>query len=273
MAKIAITPEGEKFILTNYLKFPSRDLANKLAVSKTAVLNCLKRNNLNVPPELIKEWRKRKLISKPYTDAEKQYIIENISTQSIKQLASNLKRCNAKIRPMISALGLDHIIEQKKLASRIQLGTIPANKGKKMHEYMNAEQIAIFKANQYKKGSIPHNALADGTEVKRFGKSGKIYTLIKVPGHRKLVLKHRHVWETFHNKKIPNRHKITFKDGDTSNFNIDNLECISYEDQMIQNSIHQYPEDLKEILHLKGAITRQINKTKKHDTRPEKQAK
>lgn len=263
MAKTVITPEKEKFILKNYLQYPSRDIAQQIGISKTAVLGCLKRNNLEVPMSLITEWRKRKLISKPYTDQEKQFIIENVARLSIKELAHNLKRCNAKIRPIISELGLDYIIESKKIASRIQPGAIPPNKGKKIHEYMNPEQIAVFKSNQYKSGSIPHNALPDGSEVKRVDKTGIIYTLIKVPGLRKLVLKHRYVWENYHGKKIPYRHKICFRDGNTSNFKIENLECISYEEQMIRNSLHNYPEEIKELIHIKGAITRQINKKEK----------
>lgn len=260
MATKVITPEKEKIILANYLKLPSRDLANQLGVSKTAVLGCLKRNNKTVPIEIIKEWRKRKMISKPYTKAEKQYVIDNIDKLSIKQIARQLKRCNNHIRTVISELGLNDIVEQKKLASRIQKGNIPPNKGKKINEYMNAAQIAVFKSNQYKKGSVPHNALADHTEVHRKDKSGRMYTLVKVPGQRKLVLKHRHVWEQFHGKKVPHRHKIIFKDGDTTNFAIDNLECISYEEQMIKNSLHNYPQDLKELIQTKGRLTRAINK-------------
>jgi hypothetical protein len=263
MGKTVITPEKEKFILNNYLKIPSRQIAKEIAVSKTAVLRFLKRKNLAVPLSSIVEWRKRKLMSKPYTEAEKKFIIDNIASLSIKDLAAKLKRCNAKIRHVILELDLRHIVEARKRASQIQPGSVPPNKGKKINEYMNAEQIAIFKSNQYKKGSIPHNALPDGSEVQRVYKSGKTYTKVKVPGERKLVLKHRFIWETIHKKKVPHRHKITFKDGDTTNFAADNLDCISYEAQMIQNSIHQYPEEIKEILNLKGAITRKINQHKK----------
>lgn len=114
MARKVITPEKEKIILANYLKLPSRDLANQLGVSKTAVLVCLRQNNKSIPIEIIKEWRKRKKLSKPYTESEKQFIKDNIDKLSIKQIAQQLKRCNAKIRPIIKELGLDHVVEQKK---------------------------------------------------------------------------------------------------------------------------------------------------------------
>lgn len=96
--------------------------------------------------------------------------------------------------------------------------------------------------------------------MQRYDKSGRVYTMVKVSGQRKLVLKHRHVWEQFHGKKVPHKHKIIFKDGDTSNFDIENLECISYQDQMIKNSLHNYPQDLKEVIQTKGRLTRAINK-------------
>lgn len=262
MSKRVITPEIAHYILNNYMNLSSRKIGENFRVSKTAILNYMRKNNLEVPDEILKSW---KIVNRkrPYTLQEHEYIKANIATMSIKELAKELKRCSATLLKEAHKIGLTDIIWNKKKASQLQPGNVPINKGMKIHEYMNAEQIARFQANQYKKGSIPHNALPDGSEVQRVDKSGKIYTLVKVPGIRKLVLKHRFVWEKFHGKKIPYRHKITFKDGDTFNFAIENLECISYEAQMIQNSIHQYPEEIKELLYIKGAITRQINKKTK----------
>lgn len=265
MPKTVITPEIAHYILNNYMNLSSRKIGENCSLSKTAVLNYMRKNNLVVPAEIFKTWKKATR-KKPYTLQEHEYIKANIANMSIKELAKQLKRCSATLLKEAHQIGLTDIIWNKKKASQLQPGNVPVNKGMKMHEFMSPKQLAVFKSNQYKKGSTPHNALADGSEVQRVDKSGIIYTLIKVPGLRKLVLKHRFVWETFHGKKIPYRHKITFKDGDTFNFAIENLECISYEAQMIKNSIHQYPEELKELLHIKGAITRQINK-KQNDNR------
>ncbi len=259
MAKTVITHEIAHYILNNYMNYSSRKIGQKLSVSKTAVLNFMHKNSLVVPDDILKSWKYER-IKKPYTLQEHEFMKANIANMSIKQLAKALKRCSVTLLKEAHSIGLTDVILNKKKASQLQPGNVPVNKGKKIQEFMNPEQIAKFQANFYKKGAIPHNALEDGSEVQRVDKSGKIYTLVKVPGTRKLVLKHRFVWEEFHAKKIPYRHKITFKDGNTFNFAVENLVCISYEDQMIQNSIHQYPEELKELLHIKGAITRQINK-------------
>lgn len=269
MSKTVITPEIEKFIRENYLKLPSREIAKNFGISKTAVLRFLRVNRLLVPKAIITEWRKRNSNIRPYTTSEQQYIIDNIATKSIKEIAAHLKRCNVKIRIEIKALGLQYIVDNKAKESRFKPGFIPANKGKKIEDYMSPETIRKFKANQYKKNHIPHNALADGTEVKRKDKSGRIYTLIKVPGKRKLQLKHRVVWEQCKGK-IPKAHNIIFIDGDTDNFNIDNLKCISNKDLLRMNSLHNLPQEMQEILQLKGAITRQINKH--NDNRTKKTA-
>lgn len=160
-------------------------------------------------------------------------------------------------------IGLTDIIEKKKKESVFQKGQIPYSKGKKQSEYMSPEAIQRTRATQFKNNLIPHNALPDGAEVLRKDKTGRVYTLIKVPGQRTLQLKHRYVWESHNKKKVPKKHKIIFKDGNTQNFEISNLECISYKELMLRNSLHNYPEDLKEILFIKSAVTRQINKHKK----------
>jgi HNH endonuclease len=266
MAKTVITSQKGKYILSNYLKFPSRKIARKLKVSKTAVLGFLKRNNLTVPLELISLWKSSDR-TKPYTKKEHQYIKVNIAQKSIKQIALELGRSSTTLQKEVHVIGLTDIIEQKKRDSYIQKGNIPPNKGKKLEDFMNPETLRKFKANQYKKNNIPHNALPEFAEVERQDKTGRIYVLIKVPGQRTLQLKHRVVWELNHKRKVPEKHKIIFKDGNTKNFLIENLECISYEEQMIKNSLHKYPEDLKEILFIKSAVTRQINKHKKNDNR------
>jgi len=53
----------------------------------------------------------------------------------------------------------------------------------------------------------------------------------------KIRILHRYVWEKF-NGHIPPRHLILHKDGDPSNNNIDNLECISRDGTLLQNLYH-----------------------------------
>lgn len=59
---------------------------------------------------------------------------------------------------------------------------------------------------------------------------------------------------------IPEGYVIAFKNADVMNTELENLEIISMAENMKRNTIHNYPDDLKEILMLKGRIKRQINK-------------
>jgi len=109
----------------------------------------------------------------------------------------------------------------------IKKGVAPPNKGKKQIEYMSQDAIDRTKATRFQKGSIPPNAVPVGYE--RVDRDGYVY--IKVEGKRKLVLKHRHIWEQ-HKGTIPKGSNIQFKDGNRQNCDIDNLYIISRSNQM-----------------------------------------
>lgn len=56
---------------------------------------------------------------------------------------------------------------------------------------------------------------------------------------------------------------IVFKDNNSLNCTIENLECISNPELMKRNSfLNKYPKDLQELIRAKGSLTRQINKIK-----------
>lgn len=115
--------------------------------------------------------------------------------------------------------------------SRFKKGHAPTNKGKKQTDFMTLEAIEKSKASRFKKGHIPVNAVPVGYE--RVDKDGYVY--IKVEGKRKLVMKHRHIWEQ-HNGEIPKGCNIQFKDGNRQNCSIENLYIVSRRKQMLNNS-------------------------------------
>ncbi len=138
-----------------------------------------------------------------------------------------------------------------------QKGSIPKNKGLKQSDYMSKESIEKSKKSRFKKGNKPHNAFKDWEEVLRKDSNGKSYWRIKVQGSKRLVYKNVWLWE-LHNGKIPKNHVVVFKDGNTQNCIIENLECISRVELMNRNTIHQYPEELKETIRLKNKINKKI---------------
>lgn len=57
-------------------------------------------------------------------------------------------------------------------------------------------------------------------------KEGRYRKLIKIEND-KLIPYQNYLWEKHTGKKVPKGYKVTFKDGDYSNFDINNLACVS----------------------------------------------
>lgn len=74
---------------------------------------------------------------------------------------------------------------------------------------------------------------------------------------------HVMLW-TEHHGPVSEKHCVLFKDGNKANIVIENLECLSRSALMRRNSVHNLPKELVEIVQLRGALTRQINKRSKN---------
>jgi len=122
------------------------------------------------------------------------------------------------------------------VAYRYPKGHIPANKGKKMLDKIYEK----CKGTMFEKGHIPENYRPVGSE--RTNKYG--YIEIKVADKNRWQQKHRHVWEQ-HNGTIPKGSNIQFKDGNRQNCDISNLYIISRSEQIHNNSIMRYPNEVK----------------------------
>lgn len=128
---------------------------------------------------------------------------------------------------------------------RFPKGHKPANKGKKM----STELYDKIKHTFFKKGRKPHNTKSDGYLSKRKDtKSGITYIYIRVK-ESVWVPYHRYIWVK-HNGPIPDKHVVKFIDGDQLNCSIDNLELIPMKKNMALNSILNYTEELRQIMHL-----------------------
>lgn len=177
---------------------------------------------------------------------------------SHKTLLSKVFRMKLKKDPSFKIEAVKRLQKSGK-AFRFNKGHIPFNKGKKIEEFMSPNGLIGAKKNWFQKGDLPYNTLPVGTEIKReYRGTGKYYTLIKIEGERRLLYKHVHLWECHHQKKVPKGFNVTFKDGNTMNFEIDNLEVISDAELMNRNSIVKYPIELQKAIKLN-------NKIKKHE--------
>ena len=155
------------------------------------------------------------------------------------------------------------ILEEAGKKTRISPGNVPANKGKKIHEYMSPEGIERSKATRFKKGNKPHNTREVHDISIRKDTNGQKYAHIKIADANWELL-HRYIYKK-EVGPIPPGMNVQFKDGNTQNFDIENLELISKQENMSRNTIHNWPEDLKELKILVTTLQRRINKKEKNE--------
>ena len=208
----------------------------------------------------MKEYTKKFLID---TTIEDQFISENYLIMPIKTMAKMIGRSHTFVRGHLSKLNLiipPELALKRKLDSRKKKGDVPSNKGKKR----TPEQYAKSAPTMFKKGITPHNTKYDGYIVKRHHKhDGKDYMFIRI-AQGKFELLHRKVWMDA-NGEIPARMLISFKNGDTLDCRLENLEMISMAENMKRNTLHNYPEDIRHNIQLIGVLNRQINKITKNE--------
>lgn len=142
---------------------------------------------------------------------------------------------------------------------RFQKGAQPWNKGIKFDSGGRSHET------RFKPGQVPHTWKPVGSE--RFSKEGYLERKMTDTGvtRHDFVQVHRLVWIE-HNGPIPAGHAIAFKDGDKTHIAIDNLELLTRAQLMARNTIHNYPKEIAELVQLRGAITRQINKRERKTT-------
>lgn len=113
------------------------------------------------------------------------------------------------------------------ISTRFKKGNEPYSQGK--------TGVRVSPKSEFKKGSLPGNTLYDGAIVIRKDTPKKSYKYIRV-ALGKWELLQRKVWIE-HFGEIPQKHIVTFKDGDTLNCDISNLELISMAENLRRNSV------------------------------------
>lgn len=199
---------------------------------------------------------------KRFTSQEDKVLREMANDFSLKQIADNLNRNLGSVKGRIDRLGIAR--DPEKLAYRKKYGYknvkefrhtfpkghVPWNKGLKGINFGG-------KKTQFKPGDKPHNTKPLYSE--RISKDGYVEKKVRETG-RQFVLKHRWIWEQQHGP-IPSGHIVIFKDGDKKNLSLDNLELISRKKNMQRNTIHNYPDELVEVMRLRGVLNRKINQS------------
>jgi hypothetical protein len=141
---------------------------------------------------------------------------------------------------------------------RYKKGHEPFNKGKKMPKDIYEK----CKVSMWKPGHRPHNWKPDGTILERIDKTGRVYKYYKVKDSH-WILYHHKVWND-HYGSIPSKHVVSFKDGNSLNCDISNLELITMAENAIRNSIQRYPLEVQQIIKLNAKLKKKINGKKQN---------
>jgi hypothetical protein len=183
---------------------------------------------------------------KKITEADEQFIKDNFLLMPIKHIGNKLNISFGRIMRFLDKNGLEipkEIREKRKLNGVIKKGNTPFNKGLKQSDYMCKESINKTKATRFVKGRKPHNTKQAGDIVAiKDSYNGTYYKYIKIKDNH-WVLYHRYLWEKV-NGSIPKDYILVFKDKNTDNVVIENLELISRSESMLRNSAHNYPHEI-----------------------------
>lgn len=132
-------------------------------------------------------------------------------------------------------------------ATRFNKGGTSWNKDKKGLQIGGIET-------RFKAGQMPHNHMPVGSEKLADG-----YVWVKLAEPKTWKQKHHLVWKAAHGSYPPKGFLLAFRDGNQQNTALENLELISRQEWMRRNTIHQYPEPLKEVIRLSAKLRRKLN--------------
>ena len=138
-----------------------------------------------------------------------------------------------------------------------QKGHTPHTKGKRAEEWMSTEGLARSAASRFQKGQRPANWRPIGSE--RINVDG--YIEVKVEDGKPWRHKHRVLWEEAHGS-VPDGYMVSFIDGNKQNVELSNLKLVARADAMRQNSVVNYPDDVREVIHMRAVLKRHINTQK-----------
>lgn len=221
---------------------------------------------------------------RPWSAAEDCKLRRLYAEHSAAECATQLGRTVSAVQQRVNVLGLhkqgewiaararQRWAEGRHEGSRrghFRPGHVPANKGTKgvSGHHPNCRRT------QFKKGRAPQEArnyVPIGTE-KLDRKRGVIVRKVTddpgiYPAGRWRPV-HVIVWEAEHGP-VPEGHLVRFRDGmktfDTSQITADRLECVTLAENMRRNSYHtRYPKEVAQLIQLKGALNRKINRRSK----------
>lgn len=190
---------------------------------------------------------------------------QHYADSNIHELIQMLNKSDRKIYNQARNLGLKKSAEYEEKRRLFDIENLRKNTTKRFQKGQTAWNKGIKgsipnNVTSFKKGNLPHNTRNEGET--RLNKEG--YLLVKI-AHKKWVRKHYLIWEEV-NGKVPKGYILRLKDNNRDNYDISNIELISRAENMRLNTMHRFPEELKQTIRLLKKLKKKINE--KQDSRP-----
>lgn len=208
-----------------YPNNPTRVIAEKLGRTVMAVRTYAGRIGIRKGPEYNRMLNSVSAVPQQARD----FIRDNYNKYTNIELA----QITGVSKSTVQAVRRQYGLKKEVNTGCFQKGHAPHNKGKKVHEYASPEAIERMRGTQFKKGDLPHNTRKNGDISVRRDKSGREYYYMRV-SLGKWELLHRLIYEKHHGP-IPDGMAVRFRDGDTSNLSLANLELISLQENAVRN--------------------------------------
>lgn len=196
--------------------------------------------------------------SKKFPEELNQVIRQTTLGRSVEQQIQEIKALTGQTLSHNQVTGARRRLGLKSgIDSGFKPGCIPANKGKSMSPEVRAKCARTW----FQKGIIPTNKAPVGTHRKRQG-----YWWEKIAEPNKWKLLHLIEWEKHHGPK-PKSSIITFLDGDTNNWHIENLELVSRADWATCSKFYHLEKGAPEfnLLSITAARLRRTAKARERD--------
>lgn len=211
-----------------------------------------------------------------WTESDREVLRRAYADYPTENIARSLGRTVGQVYQQAQALGLSKSAEfiartarERTMrpdhgghATRFRPGLVPANKGLRRPGWAPGEmartqfkpgRAACESANYIPIGSL--RLTADGYLER------KVTDDLSIVPARRWVAEHRLVWESIHGP-VPAGQVVVFRHGqrttDADQITTDRLECLTRADLMRRNTIHRYPEPVKQVMRLRGKLSRAI---------------
>ena len=184
-----------------------------------------------------------------WTDEQAAWLKEGYKTMTIAELtdAFKLEFGIEKTFSQIRCFTRNHKVTSGR-SGCFEKGSEPANKGVK-----GWQAGGRSKETQFKKGTVPPNTKPLGHE-RICSKDGYILVKIAEPNpytkaQTRYKAKHIVVWEKAHGP-VPKGYKLSFKDGNKLNCDIENLDLLTHAEMLRLNKMHyaEAPQEIKPTL-------------------------